>query len=143
MVDHVKPFDLAVEAVVDEPVGEVEGEVPPHRGDRPLGAHTVVEDAVEDRLANPVVIVRPRLDARRRGAERSTATAAGPVLAVGDVEEDDLFVGDGPDLAVVGGLAPPELAARRAGGLARGAVDGYGADVGADGLHSLRAPVGS
>src|SRR5947207_12879623 len=89
-----------------------------------------------------VVIQRPGRDPRRGGAERGAASATGPILAVSDVEEDDLLVGDGPDLAVVGGLAPPELAARRTGGLARGAVDGYGADVGADGLHSLRAPVG-
>src|SRR5262249_51271693 len=87
-------------------------------------------------------VLRPGLDARRRGAERGTAPATGPILAVGHVEADDLLVGDGPDLAVVCSLAPPELAAGRARGFARGAVDGYGADVGAYGLHDLRAPVG-
>jgi hypothetical protein len=46
-----------------------------------------------------------------------------------------LLVGDGPDLAVVGGLAPPERAARRTGGFAGGAVDGYGV-VWAWGLRS-------
>ena len=113
VVGHVEPPDLPVEAVVDEAVGEVQEEVPAHRGDDPLDAHAVVEEAVEDGLADRVVVQRPGLDARRRGAEGRAAAAAGPVLAVGDVEEDDLLVGDGPDLAVVGGLAPPELAARR------------------------------
>jgi hypothetical protein len=32
-------------------------EVPPHRSDHPLGAHAVVEDAFEDRLADLVVVI--------------------------------------------------------------------------------------
>src|SRR3954469_11781671 len=142
MVGQVEPPGLPVEAVVDEPVGQVEVEVPAHRGDDPLGAHAVVEDAVEDGLADHVVVKGLRLDARRGGAEGLAAAATGPVLAVGDVEGGDLLVGEGADPAVVGRLARPELAAGRAWGFARGASDGYGADVGTDGLHGLRAPVG-
>src|SRR5262249_55001294 len=142
MVGKVQPPGLPVEAVGDEAVGEVEGEVPAHRGDHPLDAHAVVEDAVEDGPADGVVVAGPGLDIRRGGAEGRGAGAASPVLAVGDVEEDDLLVSEGADPAVVGGLAPPERAASRAWGFAGGAADGDGADVGTVGLHGLRAPVG-
>jgi hypothetical protein len=91
---------------VDEAVGEVQEEVPPHRGDDTLHAHAVVEDAVEHGQVDPVVVQRPGFDARRRGAERGAATAAGAILAVGDVEEDELLGGDGADPAVVDGWAP-------------------------------------
>ncbi len=40
-------------------------------------------------------------------------------------------------------FAPPPLATGGAWGLARGAAQRYGADVGPSGLHGLRAPVGS
>ena len=142
MVGQVEPPGLPVEAVVDEAVGEVQEEVPPHRGDDPLDAHAVVEDAIEDGPADLVVVGGLGLDVRRGGAEGLAAGAAGPVLAVGDVEEGDLLVGDGADQAVVGGLAWPELAAVGAWGLGGCAADGYGADVGPSGLHGLRAPVG-
>jgi hypothetical protein len=59
VADHVEPLDLAVEAVVDEPVGEVEVEILPHRGEGPFDAHAVLEDAVEYRLAHFVVVERP------------------------------------------------------------------------------------
>ena len=52
------------------------------------------------------------------------AVATGPVLAVGDVEEDDLLVGDGSDPAVVDGLAVAQLAAPGTGGFAGGAPHG-------------------
>jgi site-specific DNA recombinase len=124
MVGQVQPSGLPVEAVGDEAVGQVEIEVPSHRGDHSLDAHAVVEDAVEDGLADGMVIGGLGLDARRGGAEGRAATTSGPVLAVGDIEVDDPLVGDGPDPAMVDGLAPPEPAAVRAGGLARGAADG-------------------
>ena len=64
--------------------------------------------------------------------------ATGPVLAVGDVEEDDLLVGDGTDLTVKDILALTQLATSGAWGLARGAFQGYGANVGMLHLHGLR-----
>src|SRR4051794_34512258 len=85
---------------------------------------------------------RPGADARRGGAGGGAARAAGPVLAVGDVGEDDPLGGDGADLAAGDLLAPPPRAAGRAWGLAGGAADRWGADVGPPGLHGLRAPVG-
>src|SRR5271157_6088965 len=39
MIRQVELPDLPVEAIVDEPVREIQKEVPPHRGDDPLDAH--------------------------------------------------------------------------------------------------------
>ncbi|MGA7497833.1 MAG: hypothetical protein WBX00_14000 [Isosphaeraceae bacterium] len=124
MIRQIELPDLPVEAVVDEPVREIQQEVPPHRGDDPLDAHAVLEDAVEHGLTDLVVVQRPAFDARRGGAECRAAVATGPVLAVGDVEEDDLLVGDGSDPAVVDGLAVAQLAAPGTGGFAGGAPHG-------------------
>ena len=124
VIRQVEPPDLPVEAVVDEPIREIQKEVPPPRGDDPLDAHAVLEDAVEHGLTDLVVVQRPGFDARRGGAEGCAAVATGPVLAVGDVEEDDLLVGDGSDPAVVDGLAVAQLAAPGTGGFAGGAPHG-------------------
>src|SRR4051812_29867410 len=139
MRGHVEAPDLAMEAVVDEAVGEVEQEVAVHRDDHPLDAHTVVEDAVEDGLADFVVVQRAGFNSRRRGPEGGAAMAAGAILSVGDVEEDDFLVGDGADRSVVDVLARRQLAAGGARGFPGAATDGYGSDVGTDSLHGLRA----
>src|SRR4051794_24693103 len=143
MRGHVEALDLAMEAVIDEAVGEVEQEIPLHRGDDPFDAHPVVEDAVEDGLADLVVVQCAGFNSRRRGPEGGAAIAAGAILAVGDVEEDDFLVGDGADRSVVDVLARRQLAAGGARGLSGTATDVYGSDVGTDGLHGLRAPVGT
>lgn len=124
MIRQIELPDLPVEAIVDEHVPEIQKEVPPHRGDDPLDAHAVLEDAVEHGLTDLVVVQRPGFDARQGGAECRAAVATGPVLAVGDVEEDDLLVGDGSDPAVVDGLAVAQLAAPGTGGFAGGAPHG-------------------
>src|SRR3954471_23011685 len=142
MIGQVELPGLPVEAVVDEPVGEVQEEVPTHRGDDPLDAHAVLQDAVEDGPADRVVVAGLGFDIRRGGTEGLAAGAPGPVLAVGNVEEDDLLVGEGADQTVTGRLASSEFAAPGTRGLCGGATDGYGADVGTDSLHGLRAPVG-
>ena len=59
VIRQVEPPDLPVEAVVDEPVREIQKEVPPHRGDDPLDAYAVLEDAVEHGLTDLVVVQRP------------------------------------------------------------------------------------
>src|SRR5208337_5172235 len=69
VIRQIELPDLPVEAVVDEPVREIQQEVPPHRGDDPLDAHAVLEDAVEHGLTDLVVVQRPGCDARRGGAE--------------------------------------------------------------------------
>src|SRR3954447_20356508 len=143
MFGHVEAPDLAMQAVVDEAVGEVEQEIPLHRGDDTFDAHAVVEDAVEDGLADLVVVQRAGFDPWRRGPEGGAAIAAGAILAVGDVEEDDFLVGEGADRSVADVLARRQLATGGARGLSGTATDVYGSDVGTDGLHGLRAPVGA
>ncbi len=86
----------------------------------------------------PPLPLRLKLPLKARGstpgggnAEGCATVAPGPVFAVGDVETDDLLVGDGTDLTVKDILALTQLATSRAWGLARGAFQGYGAFVSA------------
>jgi hypothetical protein len=139
---HVEGFGVLAEAVVDEPVGKLQEEVPPQRGAGGLDAHTVVEDAIEHGLADRVVVAVAEADARRVGPEGRTATASGAILAITDVEVGDPAVFEGADPADEDLLAPPGLAASRTGGFARRARDRYVEGVGPSGSHRLRAPVG-
>ena len=100
MVRQVKLPDPLVEAVVDEAVGEVQEKVPVHGTEDLLDAHAILQDVVEDGLADLVIVQRLGLDTRRRGTEGGTAIAPGSILAVGDVEVDDLLVGDRANLTV-------------------------------------------
>lgn len=140
MVRQVELPDPLVEAVVDEAVGEVREEVSVHRPEDLLDAHPIVEDAVEHGFRDLVVVQGAGFHARGSGAEGRATVATGPVFAVGDVEVDDLLVGDGTDLTVKDILALTQLATSGAWGLARGAFQGYGSNVGIVHLHDLRAP---
>jgi len=67
------------------------------------------------------------------GSEFLALLSSGPNSVpgtVGDVEIDDLLVGDGTDLTVKDIFALTQLATSGAWGLARGAFQGYGANVG-------------
>jgi hypothetical protein len=139
---EVEPPDLPIEAVVDEPIGKVQEVVSPHRGDHSLGADAILEDAVEDGESPLVVVKRPGLDVRRRGGKGRAALATGARRAGGDVQGDGPLELDGADEPVVDVLAPPERSTRRTRGVAWGAVDGYRARVGTEGLQDLRARVG-
>ena len=110
MVRHVELPDPLVEAVVDEAVGEVQEEVAVHRPEDLLDAHPIVEDAVEHGFSGPCC--RKGLGSMLGGsvAEGRATVATGPVFAVGDVEVDDLLVGDGTDLTVKNILALTQLA---------------------------------
>src|SRR3954464_7463846 len=88
MIGQVALPGLPVEAVVDEAVGEVQEEVPTHRGDDPLDAHAVLQDAVEDGPADRVVVAGLGFDIRRGGTEGLAAGAPGPVLAVGNFSQE-------------------------------------------------------
>ena len=111
-----------------------------HRPEDLLDAHPIVEDAVEHGFTDLVVVQGAGFHARGSGAEGRATVAPGPVFAVGDVEVDDLLVGDGTDLTVKNILALTQLATSGAWGLARGAFQGYGSNVGIVHLHDLRAP---
>jgi hypothetical protein len=111
---------LPVEAVVHQAVGQVEVEVALQGvADLPK-ALAILQEAVEDRLADPVVVVGLRVDALQLGAEGATAAAGGPVLGGGAMDEEDGPVGERADAALVEGLAATESAAVRAGGLLGG-----------------------
>src|SRR5271157_4205002 len=138
MVRQVELPDPLVEAVVDEAVREVQEEVSVHRPEDLLDAHPIVEDAVEHGVADFVVVQGAGFHARGADAEGRATVAPGPVFAVGDVEIRDLLVGDGTDLTVKDILALTQLATSGAWGLARGAFQGYGANVGILHLHGLR-----
>ena len=138
MVGEIKLPDLLVEAVVDEAVGEIQEKVPLHGPEDLLDAHPILEDAVEHGFTDLVVVQGAGLHSRRSGAEGRATVAPGPVFAVGDVEVDDLLVGDGPDLTVQDVLAPSELATSGAWGLAGSTFQGYGSNVGMLHLHGLR-----
>ncbi len=110
-----------------------------HRPEDLLDAHPIVEDAVEHGVGDFVVVQGTGFHARGCDAEGCATVAPGPVFAIGDVETDDLLVGDGTDLTVKDILALTQLATSRAWGLARGAFQGYGANVGI--LHLYGLPV--
>ncbi len=82
-----------VEAVVDEATGQVEQEVAFHGRTGTLDVEAVVEDAVEDGLANEVVVFGFGADVGRTRAKRLAAFTAGGVLCVKDVQPDDADVG--------------------------------------------------
>src|SRR5262249_13490218 len=76
---------------------------------------SVIKDAVEDGLADEVVVLGLGSDLGWAGAKILAAVTAGGVLCVEDVQPDDLTVGDGADEAVVLVPAMAALPARRAG----------------------------
>src|SRR5271157_1525861 len=129
MVRQVELPDPLVEAVVDEAVGEVQEEVSVHRPEELLDAHPIVEDAVEHGFTDLVVVQGAGFHARGSGAEGRATVATGPVFAIGDVEVDDLLVGDGTDLTMKNILALTQLTTSGAWGLARGAFQGYGSNA--------------
>ena len=112
---HVGLVDLPVEAVVEEAVGQVEEEVPPHRLRQPVGAHAVVEESVEDGVADAVGVLGSWLDALDTGPERLAAGTRGAVFSNRQFDDDALPVGDVADGSRVSGLPPPGRAALGAG----------------------------
>ena len=132
---HVELGGPVAEHVVDEPGGEVQQELAADRRQGPLDAHAVLEEAVEDQVADLVVVLGLGEHALGGVAEGRAAAAAGGVLAVGDLQDGDGLVGDGADGAGQGPLASAPLAALRAGGLLGGAADGYNDRRGCFGAH--------
>jgi hypothetical protein len=115
---------LPVQAVVDEATGEFEQEVTLPGQAGAFDVATVVQEAVEDDLADGVVVVGLGRDARRAGAEGLAARAGGLVLCLVDVQPGDPAVSQGADAAVKAADAAALLAAVGAGVVLGGAVDG-------------------
>src|SRR5262249_60067585 len=110
-----EPSQAPVQAVVDEPAGQVEDEVALHGGAGALDVEAIVEDAVEDRLAHEVVVIGLGGEAGGTGAKVLATVTAGGVLCVEDVQPEDLPVGERTGEAVEAALAVAAPAAGRAG----------------------------
>jgi hypothetical protein len=81
-----------------------------------LDGHAVIEEPIEDGLADLVVVVGLGLDALNLSTEGGAAVAGGAILSGGDMKDEDGLVGDGSDSALVGAaFASSPLAAVRAG----------------------------
>jgi len=107
---------------------------------QPLHAHAVVEQAVEDRLADAVGVFGAGLDALDRGAEGLAAGAAGAVFSDADFEDEDLAIGEVADAARVDLFAAPRLATPRAREGHRGAVTAHHAGAWLNGFHACVPP---
>jgi hypothetical protein len=129
---QVELGDSIAEHVMDEPRGQVEEELALERQEGAFDAHAVLEDAIEDEVADLVVVGGPGEDILMGVARSGGALASGRVLAV-----SDLRVGDGSDSPGDGPLPSPWLAAKghattrcgrgarpRSGGSARGRSPG-------------------
>src|ERR1700722_1349918 len=95
LLDLAKPSQSPVEAVVEEATGQVEQEVAFHGRTGTLDVEAVVEEAVEDGLANEVVVFGFGADVGRTRAKGLAAATTGAVLCVEDVQPEDLAVGQG------------------------------------------------
>jgi hypothetical protein len=110
-----EPGQAPVQAVVEEAAGQFQQEVPFHGRYGPLDVEAIVEAALEDGLADEVVVFGLGGDPGHARAKVLAAVAAGGVLGVEDVQPDDLPVGQRPNKAVLLVSAVTVAAARRAG----------------------------
>lgn len=108
---HVGLTALPVEAVVEEPIGQVEEEVASHRLLHAMEAHAVIEEAVDDGVADPVGVLGSRFDPFDVRAERLAAGTGGAVFSDRHVDEGDLAQRDVANGARVGALPPSGRAA--------------------------------
>jgi hypothetical protein len=134
---QVELGDSIAEHVIDEPRGQVEEEVAFERSEGAFDAHAVLEDAIEDEVADLVVVGGPGEYILVGVAEGRGAVASGGVLAGGDPQVGDGLVGDGPDPAGDGPLPSASLAAPGARGLLGGASNRYNERCGCLGAHGL------
>jgi hypothetical protein len=73
---EVEPGDAPAQTVVDEALGEFQAEVTPHAGEGAFDVEAVFEDAVEDGIADPPVVVGLGRDIQGPGAEGLATLAA-------------------------------------------------------------------
>jgi hypothetical protein len=88
-----------------------------------LDVEAIVEDAVEDGLADEVVVLGFGAELAGAGAEVLAAATAGGILSVEDVKPDDAAVRQGADEAVVAVSASAVATAGGAGMGQRSAAD--------------------
>lgn len=94
---QVELGDLPTQAVVDEAFGQLQEEVAFHGGEGALDVESVVEDAVQDGLANLFVVVGFGRDVQGPGAEELAAGTACLIFGIVDFEVGHLAIGQGAD----------------------------------------------
>ena len=109
MLGHVELLGPAAKDVVDESRGQIEEEFAADRGEGTLDAHAVVEEAFQDEVPDPVIVLGLGKHTVRGVVESRATVTAGLILAVGDLEEGDRFVGHGADSAGAGPFAAARL----------------------------------
>src|SRR5215469_8012244 len=137
---HINLADFPVEAVVQKALGEIEVEIPLQRFAEPFHAHAVVEQTVDNRLADPVAVVRARFDAIDLRSKGLATGTAGTVFSDGDFEDEDLAIRKIANGARMRLLASPSLAAARARVGFRGAPTLHRANAGLNGFHACVPP---
>jgi hypothetical protein len=112
---QVEAGDAPAQAVVDEALREFQAEVTAHGGEDTFDVEAVLQDPVEDGIADPLVVVGLGRDSERPGAKELATGAACFVFRVDDMEVCLLAVGEGTDTTMKGTLAMAALAAVGAG----------------------------
>src|ERR1700689_902382 len=137
---HIDLAALPVEAVVQKALREIEMEIPLQRLAEPLHAHAVVEQTVDNGLADTVAVFRARFDAVRLRSKGLAAATAGTVFSDSDFEDEDLAIGEIANKSSMGLLASPALAAAWARIGFRGAPTLHRANAGLNGFHACVPP---
>ncbi len=111
---HVDLMDLPVEAVVQKALQEIEVKIALQGFAGAFHAHRVVEQTVDDRLADSVGVLGPQFDPLDMGPEGLATRAAGAVFSDGQFDDENFPIRDIADRPRVPLLASPRLAAVRA-----------------------------
>src|SRR5439155_20676886 len=106
----------------------------------PFDAHAVVEQAVDDRLADPVGVLGAGFDSLHLSPEGLAAATAGAVFSDLDFEDDDLAISDIANAAGVNSIASSLLAASGARKGLRGARDAFHTHARLHGIHACVPP---
>src|SRR5262249_22298530 len=131
---------LPIEAVVDEAFGEIEIKIAGHRLAQSFHTHGIVEQTVDDRLADPIAVFRTGFDTLDPRPEGLATGAPGAVFSDSDFEDEDLLEGDIANGARVRRLAPPAFATMGARVGFRGAPKRYHAHAGLKSIHACVPP---
>jgi hypothetical protein len=115
-------------------------EIAAHRFAEPFHTHAVVEQPVDDRIADLVAVFRTGFDPFDPRPEGLATRTAGAVFSDGDFEDEDLVKGDIADGAGVRSLPPSPLATVRARIGFRGAPTLYHANAGLNSIHACVLP---
>jgi hypothetical protein len=136
ILGHVDLPDFPIEAIVKEALGQFEMEIPSQGLVKTFHAHLVVEQAIEDRIANPISVLGPRFDSRNLGSEGLAAGTTGAVFSDRQFDDDDLAIRDVADWTRVRLFKPATSAALRAGKSCRSTMTFDHANAWLDGIHA-------